>query len=546
MSKSLRGALALTAVLSSLLAGCGGGGPAGTPILGGSTSGSSGSSGSSGNTGNTGSTGNTSPDPAGPSSSFAQQCAANNTLAASNLRTSTLDTEKKWLRAYFDEAYLWRDEVPRVDPSGAGYSGSDTYAAMDAYFEALKTPNLTDTGQKRDRFSFTYETAKWKALSENAVEAGYGIEWKLTNTLPPRNIRIAYVEPGSPADLAGLLRGDVLVSVDGTSADAADSAGVDVLNAGLFPDAANQPHSFVFTRASGATIARSLTSASITKTPVPIARVVTTPLGTKAGYLLFNDHVAPAEGQLITAIQGFQAQGLTELVLDLRYNGGGFLYIASELATMIAGTGRTAGQAFETLKFSARRSSENEVTPFFTTSCILVGNNCTREQPLPALNLTRVYVLAQSGTCSASESVINGLRGVGVDVVLIGGKTCGKPYGFTAKDNCGISYFPIEFAGVNAQGFGDYADGFEPTAAGTANTRFVKGCSVADDTGHALGDPAESMLASALGHIDRGSCPVLPGASGATVHAQSAARGDGVPLLLQRNPARSNRILQPR
>ena len=160
---------------------------------------------------------------------------------------------------------------------------------------------------------------------------------------------------------------------------------------------------------------------------------------------------------------------------------------------MIAGTTRTTGQAFETLKFSARRSAENETTPFYNTSCILVGNNCTQEQPLPALNLTRVYVLAQSGTCSASESVINGLRGVGVDVVLIGGKTCGKPYGFTAKDNCGISYFPIEFAGVNAQGFGDYADGFEPSSSGTAGTRFVKGCVVSDDTLHALGDASEAM-----------------------------------------------------
>ena len=547
LSNPSRRALALVVVLSSL-SGCGGGGgPAGTPILGGSSGGSSGSSGSTGSAGSSGSSGSSaSSDPAGPSASFAQQCAATNTLAASSLRTSTLDTEKKWLRAYFDEAYLWRDQVPRVDPSWAGYSGADAYVAMDAYFEALKTTQLTDSGARRDRFSFTYATDKWKALIDNAVEAGYGIEWKLTNTTPPRQIRIAYVEPGGPADLAGLVRGDQLVSVDGTSADAADSAGVDALNAALFPDAANAAHSFVFTRASGATVTKSLTSAAVTKTPVPIARVVTTPLGTRAGYMLFNDHIAPAEGQLITAMQGFQAQGMQELVLDLRYNGGGYLYIASELATMIAGTTRTAGQAFETLQYSAKRSSENEVTPFYGASCFLVNNSCTNQQPLPTLNLTRVYVLAQSGTCSASEAVVNGLRGVGVDVVLVGGKTCGKPYGFTAKDNCGISYFPIEFAGVNAQGFGDYADGFEPSLSGTAGTRFIKGCSVADDTGHALGDPAEAMLATALGHVDRGSCPVLPGAA-AGVRAQSAGTGEGgVALVLKRHPARSNRLLVPR
>jgi len=533
MSLAYRGAAVPALALSLLLSACGGGGgPSGPPILGSDTPG-----GSNG--------GGVSTGPAGPSASFAQQCAAANTLAPSGQRNSTLDTEKKWLRAYFDEAYLWRDEVPSVDPSRPAYGGSDVYAAMDAYFEALKTPLLTGTGQRRDRFSFIYPTDKWKALSESAVDAGYGIEWKVTNATPPRQIRVAFIEPGSPAELAGLVRGDELVSVDGTSADATDNAGIDRLNAALYPDAANVQHGFVFSRASGATLTRQLTSAAITKTPVPIARVVTTPQGQRAGYLLFNDHIAPAEGQLITAMRGFQAQGVRELVLDLRYNGGGYLYIASELATMIAGTTRTAGKAFETLKFSAKRSGENEVTPFFNTSCILVGNRCTQQQPLPVLNLTRVYVLAQSGTCSASESVINGLRGVGVEVVLVGGKTCGKPYGFTAKDNCGISYFPIEFSGVNDQGFGDYADGFEPTPGGTAGTRFVKGCPAADDTRRELGDPSEAMLATALGHVDSGSCP--PVQVTARARAQSALAGEGgVPLVLQRNPVRSNRLLVPR
>ena len=529
MKKKGCGAAALALVLGAALSGCGGGGGGGGEP-----------------TGGTSTPDTTSTAPAGPSSSFAQQCAANNTLAAAGLRTSTLATEKKWLRAYFDEAYLWRDEVPAVNPTLASYSAADTYASMDNYFEALKTPTTTGTGQRRDRFSFTYPTAEWQALSQGGVEAGYGIEWAMASPTPPRQIRVAYVEAGSPADLAGVMRGDQISTVDGVSADASDSAGIDVLNAALYPSQLNASRQFVFTRTNGTTLTRSLTSSSITRTPVPMARVVTTPLGTRAGYLLFNDHNAPSEGQLISAVRSFQSQGVQELVLDLRYNGGGYLYIASELATMIAGTTRTAGQAFETLRYNNRRSGENTKEEFYNTSCYLVGNNCTRQEALPTLNLNRVYVLAQSGTCSASESVINGLRGVGVDVVLVGGKTCGKPYGFTAKDNCGVSYFPIEFAGVNAQGFGDYVDGFEPTATGTAGTRFVKGCTVADDLGHALGDASEAMLATALGHADRGSCPVLTG-SGAEVHAQSAAvREGGVALTLKRNPARSNRIWLPR
>jgi carboxyl-terminal processing protease len=532
ISNASRSAWALTVALGLLLSGCGGGGgDAGTPMFrdtpppgGGSPSPSPGAS----------------PDPAGPSSSFAQQCAANNTLAASNQRNSTLDTEKKWVRAYFDEAYLWRDEVPRVDPSAAAYSGSDAYASLDAYFEALKSPQTTDSGARRDRFSFTYPTAEWKAMSENATEAGYGIEWSMASATPPRRLRIAYVEAGSPASSAGLMRGDELVSVDGTDADTATSAGVDLLNAGLYPGAAGASHAFVFRR-NGVELVRTLSSGTITRNPVPQAKVLTLASGARAGYLLFNDHNLPAEQLLINAMQEFRAQGVSELVLDLRYNGGGYLFIASELATMIAGTTRTAGQAFETLRYSARRSNENETTPFFAESCIAVNGRCSSVQPLPMLNLSRVYVLAQKGTCSASESIINGLRGVNVEVVLIGGQTCGKPYGFTAKDNCGISYFPIEFAGVNAKGFGDYADGFVPGSG--PNARFVPGCTVSDDFGRALGDTQEGMLAAALQHAATGQCPIGMGAT-TSVRAQAAI--EGAPLVMQRHPARSNRLLLPR
>ena len=127
---------------------------------------------------------------------------------------------------------------------------------------------------------------------------------------------------------------------------------------------------------------------------------------------------------------------------------------------------------------------------------------------LPSLNLSRVFVLTSNDTCSASESVINGLRGVGVTVVQIGSQTCGKPYGFYPEDNCGTTYFSIQFRGVNALGFGDYADGFVPQNATAQNGGVpLPGCSVADDFGHALGDPAEARLAAALSYIQSGSCP---------------------------------------
>jgi C-terminal processing protease CtpA/Prc len=506
--------------LGLILAGCGGGG---------------------GGDGNNSGAAGSSPDPAGPSASFAQQCAVGNALAATSLRTASLETEKKWLRAYFDEAYLWRDQVPRVDPSLPAYSSGDVYSALDAYFLALTTQQVTDMGARRDRFSFTYPTAEWNALSDTGAEVAYGIEWHSGSATPPRQLRIAYVAPGSPAAAAGLRRGDALRSVNGVDADTTTAAGVDVLSAGLFPSSTGVTNAFVFSRA-GVDLSRNLTSAHVTKSPVPQATVLNLTNGTRVGYLLFNDHNLTSEQLLIDAVRSFRQQNISELVLDLRYNSGGYLFVASELATMIAGTARTSGQAFEMLRYNARRSAENETTPFFADSCIADNGRCTSVQPLPTLNLGRVYVLAQQGTCSASESIINGLRGVDVEVVLVGGQTCGKPYGFTAKDNCGISYFPIEFYGVNAKGFGDYGDGFVP---GTGATdRFVRGCSVADDFSRELGDLQEGMLGAALNHVVTGQCPAVSASPAAMARAQAASAAP--PLYLQGQRLRSRRLLLPR
>jgi hypothetical protein len=129
---------------------------------------------------------------------------------------------------------------------------------------------------------------------------------------------------------------------------------------------------------------------------------------------------------------------------------------------------------------------------------------------LPTLGLSRVIVITGADTCSASESVINSLRGVGVEVIQIGSQTCGKPYGFYPQDNCGTTYFSIEFKGVNAQGFGDYTDGFTPANALNLNGGVsLPGCDVADDYKHALGDTNEAELATALAFAANGAlaCP---------------------------------------
>jgi len=471
-----------------------------------------------------------------PSSQSAQQCSPDNPYASAALKTGSLTIEKQWLRSYFDEAYLWYDEVPAVDAGAALYTG-EVYTATKNYFNALKTKAKTASGSDKDRFGFTYPTAAWNALSQSGVTSGYGFEpvfgsLVIDSTHAHRNIRLAYIELGTEAATKALRRGDQIVSVDGVSADDSSPAGVAVLNAAIFPNTVGVAHNWVFARTGSANFSLTLTTANITKNPVLARSVITALDGRKVGYMVFNDHLATAEAQLVEAVNYFAGQGIADLVLDVRYNGGGYLYIASELAYMIAGPTRVQGKVFEQLGYNNKRGAGGS-TPFYNTS--------TGGAVLPTLSLPRVYVLTQGHTCSASESIINGMRGVDVDVRLIGGTTCGKPYGFTAKDNCGISYFPIEFKGVNAKGFGDYPDGFIP--GGTASGTGIPGCVVTDDLTHALGDTSETMLATALGYRSTGACPVL---SVGMDQAQAAARtGATASSFMVRGPARENRLLSP-
>jgi C-terminal processing protease CtpA/Prc len=408
-----------------------------------------------------------------------------------------LSDELTFLRGWIDQYYLWYKEVPNVDP--LNYS-----TALD-YFNALKTPLLTASGQPKDKYHFTYTTAGWDALSTAGVELGYGINWSVnTGANLPRTWLATEVEPGSPAATAGVRRGDRLLTVDGADfVNGPDQATVDILNAGLFPAKANEIHTFTLDR-SGATINVTLTALAVTSAPVKNTRAIDTSTG-KVGYLTFDNHNEVSERALIDSITQLKTAGVTDLVLDVRYNGGGLLDIASELAYMIAGPAQTAGKAFETPIYNDRFAAQPSIG--FHTTAVGFNSTVAAGSALPTLNLKRVTLLTTADTCSASESIINSLRGVDVQVNLIGGQTCGKPYAFTPVDNCGTTYFSIEFQGVNNKGFGDYADGFAPT------------CNVADDLQHAVGDTSEGLLAAALAYRATGVCPAQVTSTAATLTA---------------------------
>ncbi|MCL1057237.1 S41 family peptidase [Shewanella gelidimarina] len=469
-------------------------------------------------------------------SSLVNQCSAN--------QTGSAETEKLWLRSWSNDTYLWYNEI--VDLSPAPYTVAE-------YFDLLVTDELSDSGNKKDNFHFSMSTDEWEKLNQSGASVGYGMSFKLTNGSQSgaRNVTITYNEPSSPASDANLNRGAVIVEVDGVNVkDASDSASIDIINAGLFPNQNGKQTTFTV-RDLGAAADRTvtLTAQTIVSTPVQNTKTIQTTSG-KVGYLQFNSHIATAERGLFDAVTTLSQAGINDLVIDLRYNGGGLLAMASQLGYMIAGRDATANRTFEETSFNDKYPNSNPVTnqalspmPFIDETLGFNTALLTGGTTLPTLDLKRVYVLTTSGTCSASEALMNGLRGVDIEVIQLGGTTCGKPYGFYPTPNCDTTYFTIQFKGVNDKGFGEYSDGFVPSTSPTLASQ-VQGCMLDDDLGHALGDTDERLLSAALYYRNNERCPAVA-ASVARSQAANEFIDEGFMLKDERNQSflQNNRII---
>ena len=445
------------------------------------------------------------------SSSFKNQCAAPRTAPDidgdpyPDVPGSTT-REKFWLRSWTDETYLWYNEVADINPANG-----DTRLE---YFDKLKTDADTASGTKKDQFHFNIPTEEYEQRVLTGETPGYGADFILQQAFPPRDIRVVLTQPGSPAaEDNKLLRGTQIMEIDGE--DAINGNNVDVLNAGLFPSTAGETHTFLVRDVgSNSTRTVTLTSGIIAEEPVNLSKIIETPTG-KVGYIHFTTFgTSTAEQQIANAFTDMKNADISDLVLDLRYNGGGFLDIAGQVGYMIAGETRTNGRDFEKMTFNDKHPVTNPVTgrplratPFHKES--LGFNAAYREgQALDSVNLSRVFILSTNNTCSASEAVINGLRGVDVDVILIGRRTCGKPYGFYGTDNCGETYFTIQFRGENDKGFGDYADGFAAADATSPVGEKILGCEAPDNVNGKLGETSDTLLSTALYYRDNGTCPI--------------------------------------
>jgi C-terminal processing protease CtpA/Prc len=223
-------------------------------------------------------------------------------------------------------------------------------------------------------------------------------------------------------------------------------------------------------------------SATLTKRLVTIPTVSQTAVldagSARVGYVHFRNFVTPSVEALNTAFTEVKDAGATELVLDLRYNGGGLVSVAQHLASLVGGA-PLVGQVFVQFTHNDKQSSRNTSYPFETKP--------------QALGVSRLVVIATRGSASASEAVINGLRPY-MDVKVVGDATYGKPVGQYGFDFCQKVLYPVAFLVTNARGEADYFDGI------------AADCAAADDVDHALASPQEASLAEALYVVRNGRC----------------------------------------
>ncbi len=379
--------------------------------------------------------------------------------------------QNSWLSNYMDEWYLWYRQAPRPDAGG--------YSSVQAYFSArLYAGGDATLPFAFDRWSNNLSTDDFNRFFGDGATLGFGVSVNGVEVdgAASQPLWVRYVDPGSPAAAAGVQRGDQVISLNGRAvADLVSARDYSALGASQ----AGAALTLVLRRA-GADRTVALSAAVYNLAPVPAVAVQRTAGGRKLALLQVQQMISQALAPVDAAFAQFRSEAVDDLVLDLRYNGGGLVSTGATLASYIAGS-RGSGLAYARLLFNDKRSGSNSVYSF--------------SQPAQALSLPRVFVLAGPRTCSASEQVVNGLLGAGLQVVVVGNTSCGKPVGFQPTSNCGRTYNVVNFESVNQLGTGRYFDGLNAT------------CAVAEDFTAAQNGAADPLLNAARQFADTGRCP---------------------------------------
>jgi C-terminal processing protease CtpA/Prc len=379
----------------------------------------------------------------------------------------------QFVRTTMRDIYYWYKDLPDPDPA--------SFSSPDAYLEAVRFKSLDHT------YSFITDRASNDAFFSDSQFIGFGFATTLVSS---DDWRITEVYPGSPASEAGLERGAHILVVNGRSLASLVSTGD--INTIFGPSTVGTVGTMQFRDVGGAVHDVQMTKRTVTIPTANLPRTFASG-GRVVGYINFRNFVTPATAALEQAFTQLEAAGANELVLDLRYNGGGLVSVAQQLTSLIGGT-RTSGKLFVQFVHNDKNTSKNSTLSFTS--------------PAHALNLERLVVIQTRASASASELVVNGLRPF-LTVTTVGDRSYGKPVGQYGYNFCDKVLYPVAFSTQNARGEGGYFDGIPAD------------CAAADDLEHLLGDSAEASLGEALRYLRTGSCSA---SASAQARAQSSQR----------------------
>ena len=395
-----------------------------------------------------------------------------------------------------NQYYLWQADVPNLaDDRFADQTALNSflreYPVPEELFDALRVSSSIDKFSWIVSDYLELEGSLQGTTKNNGID--FGLSYKPGSTTEIFGY-VRYIIANSDASTKNIKRGDFFTAVNGTQ--------LTVSNYQSLLYGSNENYTLNLADFNGNTIVGNGKSVSLTKTvltenPILVNKVITS--GThKIGYLMYNGFYANFDTQLNDAFASLKSQGVTDLVLDLRYNGGGSVQTATRLASMITGqfTGKVFAKQQWNKKINDYFEAENPdaLYNYFTDK---IGSTT-----INSLNLTKVYILTSASSASASELVINGLE-PHINVIQIGDVTVGKNVGSVTlydspsfgsenrNPNHRYAMQPIVLKIVNSVGFGDYFNGLQPDflQKETLSTLGV------------LGDTAEPLLSTAIGKI---------------------------------------------
>ncbi len=412
--------------------------------------------------------------------------------------TCSLADRESWVLAQMNEWYLFPETLPtNLDPA--------PYATVSDYLDAL---TATARSQRRDRY-FTYLTsiADEDAYYKSGSSAGFG--FRLGTDSAQSRLFVAESFEGAPALAAGIDRGTEIVGIGTNGSDVRTVSSIIAAGGTAAVTDALGPNTAGTTRLLRVRDAAGLRDLSVTKTDYSLTPVssrygaqIINDGGRQVGYVNLRTFIDPADPALRSAFAGFKAAGITDVIVDLRYNGGGLISIA-ELMGDLLGANRATSDVFDYMTFRPEKASNNKTRTF-------------SPQPQSVAPM-RLAFIGSGGTASASELVINAFTPyLHNNAALIGTNTYGKPVGQIALDRsaCDDRLRVIAFATQNSARQGNYFDGLAATVEAS--------CQAVDDIGHPLGDPQEASTRSALDFIEGKACTKI--ATGATSQSATGKR----------------------